>query len=488
MIPMVPTSNRTHLFPTVPPLVSEFRGVWVATVANIDWPSQPGLSPAQDEQEFTAICENAKRIHLNAIILQVRPSGDAFYASKIEPWSEFLTGKQGKAPADHWDPLKFAVKEAHHYGLELHAWFNPYRARSSAQKGLEAENHISKTHPQGVHPYGKDEWMDPGDPVIKHQTERVILDVVNRYDIDGIHMDDYFYPYPVKGKDGKEVPFPDSKTYARYRANGGELDLGDWRRSNVSSLISEVYTDVKKLKPWVKVGISPFGIYRPGVPKGIKAGVDTYADLYADTLKWFQSGWCDYFSPQLYWPISQTPQAYGTLLSWWCSVNKLGRHLWIGNFTSRITPGEGTWAPKEILDQIEMTRQSHTLVDPGATGNIHFSAETFLKNSKDINGKLLQGPYARFATVPASLWLDKGEPVSATGVKANGGHLEIQSNDLDRVRFWLVSFKTPLGWTDWDCSDAADRVVPIGATEVAVYGLDKAEVPGQEKRFQLEKR
>jgi uncharacterized lipoprotein YddW (UPF0748 family) len=215
---------------TPPPIAREFRGVWVASVANIDWPSKPGLTAWQQKAELIAILDRAVELNLNAILLQVRPAADALYDSPYEPWSAYLTGVEGRAPEPYYDPLRFAVAEAHARGLELHAWFNPYRARHPSAKSPHARTHISITHPEFVRTYGKYEWMDPGDPAVIRQTLRVMLDVVKRYDVDGIHIDDYFYPYPEIGKDSVAIPFPDSSSYAAYTKKGGRLARDDWRR------------------------------------------------------------------------------------------------------------------------------------------------------------------------------------------------------------------------------------------------------------------
>ena len=211
----------------VPPKpMREFRGVWVATVANMDWPSKPGLSTDEQQREMIAILDRARELKFNAIILQVRTSCDAFYPSELEPWSEYLTGQQGKAPEPFYDPLKMWIEQAHARGLELHAWFNPFRARHPAAT-TNAANHISKTHPEWVKQYGKYQWLDPGEPATREHTLRVIRDVVAKYDVDGVHFDDYFYPYPEKGED-----FPDEASWQRYQKSGGKLSRADWRRSN----------------------------------------------------------------------------------------------------------------------------------------------------------------------------------------------------------------------------------------------------------------
>lgn len=384
-----------------PPAPREFRAAWIATVDNIDWPSKRTLTTDAQKKELIALLDKAQALRMNAVVFQVRPSCDALYASQLEPWSEYLTSIQGQPPKPYYDPLEFAVSEAHKRGLELHAWFNPYRAWHPAGKSAPAPNHISQTHPELVKKYSNFEWLDPGEPEVQAYSLNVILDVVKRYDIDGVHIDDYFYPYPVKTK-GVDLQFPDDESWSKYIKSGGKLKRDDWRRHNVDDFIERLYSGIKKTKRWVKFGISPFGIYRPGVPEGIKAGIDQYAELYADAKKWLNKGWCDYFTPQLYWAIAQTPQSYPKLMNWWVTQNTQHRNLWIGNMSSNLS---GKWQPQEILDQIDMTRKKE-----GASGNVFFSMKAFTDDYKGIDEKLLAGPYAKSALIPSCPWLDRSVP------------------------------------------------------------------------------
>jgi uncharacterized lipoprotein YddW (UPF0748 family) len=387
-----------------PPAVRrEFRGVWVATVANIDWPSKKGLSADEQKKEFTAIVEKACKLKLNAIVLQIRPMCDALYASKLEPWSEFLTGTMGKDPG--YDPLEFAIKLAHARGLELHAWFNPYRAHHPSATSPIPDDHIVKKNSELAPKYGKHHWMNPTNPAVADRTMAVVLDVVKRYDVDGVHMDDYFYPYAEKGADDKLIPFPDDDTWAAYQKSGGELSRSDWRREAVNAFVERLYREVKKDKKWVKVGISPFGIWRPGHPPGIE-GFDQYEGLFADAKKWLNEGWVDYFTPQLYWPIKQEKQSYPKLLAWWASENTKKRHLWPGNIPSRVAQKEKGWSASELIDQIKATR-----AQDGATGNIHFSMKPLMNNLAGVADELA-AIYAEDALVPASPWLGDKPPSS----------------------------------------------------------------------------
>lgn len=384
-----------------PELRCEFRGVWVATVANIDWPSEKGLPAEQQKKELLAILDRAADMHLNAIVLQVRPMCDALYKSDLEPWSEFLTGTAGKDPG--YDPLALAVREAHARGLELHAWFNPYRARHPSATCPLPDTHLVKKRPDLAKPYGKHHWLNPTHPAVADHTLAVILDVVRRYDVDGVHLDDYFYPYAEKGEDGKLIPFPDDDTWAAYQKTGGKLSRSDWRRDAVNRFVERMYRDVKKEKKWVKVGISPFGIWRPGHPPGVE-GFDQYEGLYADAKKWLNEGWVDYFTPQLYWPIGQEKQSYPKLLAWWAGENTKKRHLWPGNIPSRVNNRARGWPAKEIAEQVRATR-----AQPGATGNIHFSMKPLMRTEGPLADAFAE-VYSEPALVPASPWLDDRPP------------------------------------------------------------------------------
>jgi uncharacterized lipoprotein YddW (UPF0748 family) len=402
--------------PPAPSPPREFRAAWVATVANIDWPSKKGLSTKEQQAELLAILDAAAKLHLNALILQIRPMCDALYASKLEPWSEYLTGRLGQAPEPYYDPLEYAVREAHARGLELHVWLNPYRAHHPSSTSAIPADHIVKRRPDLAPRYGTHHWLIPTEKEVQDHSLAVFLDVVRRYDIDGIHMDDYFYPYKEKDKAGKLIPFPDDASWSSYQKAGGKLPRDDWRRDAVNRFVERLYREVKNLKPHVKVGISPFGIWRPGHPKGI-AGLDQYAELYADAKLWLNKGWVDYWTPQLYWPIKQEKQSYPRLLAWWAGENTQGRHLWPGNIPSRVSEREKGWPATEIRDQIVLTRKQK-----GAGGNVHFSMKALLRNRGGVADELAK-LYREPALVPASPWLGKSPPAppgldrAAKGVK-----------------------------------------------------------------------
>lgn len=459
------------------PLAREFRAAWVATVANIDWPSKPGLEPAAMKSEMTAILNKADELGLNAIILQVRPSADALYLSPYEPWSWYLTGEQGKAPSDGHDPLEFAISEAHKRGIELHVWLNPYRALHPMQKGPLHPTHIGATHPQLAPKYGTYLWMDPGSDFVQDRSYSVFMDLVERYDLDGIHIDDYFYPYPIR-ENGKEVDFPDQASFSAALAKEPNLKRDEWRRRNVNRFIRRVYDGTKRRKPWVKFGISPFGIYRPGIPAGIKAGVDQYAQLYADAKLWLELGWCDYYTPQLYWPIAQEAQSFPKLLNWWHTVNPKKRHIWPGQFTSRVNPGDGNWASKEVVDQIELVRKKGV-----GGGTVHFSFKAFMNDWNGINKALKEGPYKTRAAVPASPWLGKPgrlEP-SSVAVSAQDGLVVVKTDD-ETARFVTVSLVKEGKWQLVKMGAPGDAIKVPGMTagdKVRISLLDRVSNEGR---------
>ena len=398
-----------------PPAPREFRAAWVATVANIDWPSSKGLSSAQQQAEMHSILDQAVALKLNALILQVRTSADAFYASALEPWSEYLSGTQGRAPEPFYDPLALWIEQAHARGLELHAWFNPFRARQSQAASAPAANHLSQTQPAWVKTYGDQLWIDPGERAAADHTLAVFMDVLRRYDVDGIHIDDYFYPYPVtQGQEPKvEVDFPDQPAWQRYVDGGGTLARNDWRRSNVDALVERIYAGIRSVKPWVRFGVSPFGIGRPELrPPGIQ-GFSQYHKLYADVERWLQQGWLDYLVPQLYWRMDQTAQAFAPLLDYWHAQNPQGRHIYAGLFTSRLattgTDAKSAWAPEEITNQIAAVRNRA----PGS-GHVHFSMVALLQNRQGLTDTLKTQTYDTVALVPASPWLEGGAPAAPT--------------------------------------------------------------------------
>ncbi len=460
-----------------PPVEREFRGVWVASVANIDWPSSRSLTTAEQQAELLALLDRAVALKLNAVIFQVRPAADALYASSIEPWSEYLTGAQGRAPNPYWDPLAYVIKEAHARNLELHAWFNPYRARHTDARSPLSASHIARSDPSLVKPYAGYLWMDPGEPAVRARTVRVVLDVVKRYDVDGVHIDDYFYPYPANDRRGRTIEFPDNASWQKYRRGGGTLIRADWRRQNVNSLVKALHDGIHDTKPWVRFGISPFGIWRPGYPAQIR-GLDAYTALYADARKWLREGWLDYFTPQLYWATTKMQQSYSALLGWWSDENVHRRHLWPGNFTSRAgAPGASAFPVADLMEQIRITRE-HT----GASGNVHFSMKSFLVNQAGMNDTLLAGPYASVALVPATPWLRAAAPPvptarivtrapSATGATSARPEVRVQFSTSGGTApwQWVVRLRTETAWrTVLLAGTQSTFTVPAGARASAL--------------------
>ncbi len=410
-----------------PPLpMREFRGLWIATVGNSNWPDTQHETTKQQKDELIAILDRAVKLHLNAIVLQVRPDCDALYASKIEPWSEVLTGTMGKNPG--YDPLAFAVAEAHKRGLELHAWFNPYRVRLRSLKGPIAPNHVSRTHPEIVRTYGKYLWLDPTEQATRDYSQSVIMDVVKRYDVDGIHFDDYFYPYQeheapnpkIKGDKSKLIDFPDEVSWKRYLASGGKMARNDWRRENVNTFVQSVYHAIKAEKSWVKFGISPFGIWQPGYPAQIK-GLNSYDVLYSDSRKWLANGWVDYLAPQLYWRIDAKEQSFPVLLKWWHEQNPLHHHIW---------PGMEAHPADEAVRQIQVTRKQSA--DPGV---VLWHTKTIMENKGGIADALATNAYTRSALVPASPWLGTIPP-SRPMVSAHRSSREVKVKWKSNLTPW----------------------------------------------------
>lgn len=422
---------------TAPPAIThEMRGLWVATVHNIDWPSRTTLTADQQRAELDDILDRAKATGFNAIFLQVRSAADAMYASSLEPWSASLTGTQGKDPG--YDPLAYAVTQAHARGLEVHAWINPYRAGNTSDSATLAPNHVFHTRRDLVRVYGGSLWLDPGEPEVQDQVIRVVKDIVQRYDVDGVHADDYFYPYQVKDSSGVTLDFPDSASYAK---SGSTLARDDWRRANVDQFIQRLYREVHAVKPTIDVGISPFGIWRPGNPPGV-AGLDAYATIYADSRKWLQQGWVDYLAPQLYWANGAPQQSFSALLDWWVSQNTLGRNLWPGMAAYRVNDGSANpFGATEIPDQIRITRTR-----PGATGEILYNTGGTLKKNGGAVAASIAPLYANFAIAPTSSWLDSSAPAEPT-IMVSGGTVSIAPGAGEAARWWLVRSRRGGVWS-----------------------------------------
>lgn len=433
-----------------PPVAREMRGLWIATVRNIDWPSTDTLSAEKQRSELIDIFDRAKAAGLNAIFFQVRPAADALYKSDLEPWSTYLSGRQGTDPG--YDPLAFAIEQAHARGLELHAWINPFRAgRDAKDTSLLAPGHKWNTKRHLVKVYGDQLWLDPGEPEAFEHSLAVVKDLVRRYDLDGIHMDDYFYPYPVRDSAlGGSLAFPDDGSYGR---SGSRLGLDDWRRDNIDRFVQRMYDASHAIKPQMKVSISPFGIWRPGFPANTCC-FDQYGQLYADARKWLREGWVDFFVPQLYWAIHAPQQRYEHLLDWWMGESVKGRYVWPGLATYRAAALSNNFARDEVARQVAITRTR-----PMPPGHVHFNTTTTLKRDNGVLATLTP-LYAQPALVPAMTWL----PAASAG----------------NPRFWVVQSYFAGGlfrrarWTTRIISGDSTAAGDPGADHVVVRAVDRA--------------
>ncbi|MFT4202936.1 MAG: family 10 glycosylhydrolase [Chitinophagaceae bacterium] len=380
----------------------EMRGVWVSTVINLDWPSKKGLPVEQQKQEFIRIASAQKALGTNALFVQVRPAGDAFYPSQYDPWSEYLTGTQGQAPTPFYDPLKFMIEETHKLGMEFHAWINPYRMVFDINRSSVADNHVTRQHPEWFVTYGKQKIFNPGIPEAVKYITGVVSDIVNRYDVDGIHMDDYFYPYAEYGT------FHDEAAYQQY---GRGMSLADWRRSNCNNLVKSIHDAILRNNAMVKFGVSPFGIYQnrtAATPDGsMTSGTQAYSDLYADVLLWLREGWIDYVTPQLYWEIGNRRADFTTLINWWAQ-HTYGKHLYIGEGVYRADESpSAAWR-----DKMEFPR--HLQLDrafPGKVqGQVLFTSKNILNNPNGWADSLSEHYYRKPAIVPPMSWINDVVP------------------------------------------------------------------------------
>ena len=453
----------------LPEVDREFRGAWIATVANINWPSRNNLSMAQQKAEAIELLDLLQRNNFNAVIFQARPSADAFYRSSLEPWSYFLTGTTGRDPG--YDPLDFWIKEAHKRGMELHAWINPYRAYHTTGGPITSESMVRKMPNETVKLRNGTYWFDPANTKTQDHVSEVIKDLVKRYDLDGIHLDDYFYPYKEynSGRD-----FPDDSSWNAYLKQGGTLPKADWRRANVNQFVKRIYDEIKAEKSFVKFGISPFGIWKSGYPADVR-GSSQYDELYADAKLWLNQGWIDYFSPQLYWKING-PQNFNSLLSWWNDENIKKRHLWPGLNTVGVRGVVDR--PAEIVGQVNSIRQ-HL---PNSKGEIHYSVAG-LTNDYKMQEVLINGPYKRKALVPKSFWLKADtleapkldfRNVNASEIIATWSH-----PNENRVFHWLLYTQYGGKW-EAEILNSGDRMRSIqknkngqSLTGIAVRAVDR---------------
>lgn len=418
------TIHAQENYSLITPPKREFRAAWIATVGNIDWPSKRGLSAQQQQQEFTNYLDFLQTHGFNAVIVQIRPAADAFYPSPYEPWSVYLTGKQGLAPFPKYDPLLFMINETHKRNMEFHAWFNPFRALVNSNLNPNPSNHVTRTHPDWIINYGGKGYFDPGNPEAKNYILNVIMDVVKRYDIDGVHLDDYFYPYKIAGQ-----TFNDRTSYKKY---GNGLALADWRRNNVNLFVSQIYNLIKKEKYWVKFGISPFGIWRniKDDPEGSATnGSSCYDELYSDVKLWIKNKWVDYVAPQLYWENNHPVAPYNVLLPWWLK-NKGERQVYIGLGIYRMVNAKsGVWSnPNEILKQIRMLRAQK------ADGVVMYSISNFNKISAALEDSLKMSYFGTIAIPPTMPWLNNKAPQQPT--------VKISKNNIGSQLNWEINNPT----------------------------------------------
>lgn len=438
----------------------EMRGLFVATVWNIDWPSRTGLSASAQQAEIVALLDHAQAANMNAVYVQLRPEGDALYASSLEPWSKWLTGTQGVDPG--YDPLQTWLDEAHARNIEVHGWLNPYRARAGSEStsGLAA-GHPARDFPTYTYAYGGDVWLDPAAAPVRQRVLDVIADLVDNYAIDGVVFDDYFYPYPDDGD------FPDDATWNAYRSGGGTLSRADWRRENTATLIGEVHDLLATTAPEVRFGVSPFGIWRPGHPAGI-SGLDPYESLYADPLHWIEEGWLDYVAPQLYWETGNSGQEYGLLLPWWDDQLSADTYLFPANYLSQLGTSS-TWTLAEFTAQVDIARDpdnEHT------AGQFWYSASPLLDGASGLADALLR--WYPSPVLPPTVQAVKGNVVAPPEVRVSNGTLSWTARA--GLRAVCVYVRTGDAWILQAIvpADAGSMTLPAG--EYAVSAVDEGDV------------
>lgn len=430
----------------------EFRGAWIHVIGQNQWMNK---SPQQQrdyiDQEFGRLYDAG----CNAVIFQVRPTADALYKSEYEPWSSWLTGKRGKAPSEDWDPLAYAIESAHSLGMELHAWLNPYRVTSNPKEELP-DNHLSKQHPERFVKFDGKVFFDPAYQENRDFICTIVNDIVTRYDVDAIHIDDYFYPYPAS--DGTKFNADD----ASYNKFGKGMNRGDWRRKNVDMLIEQLNRTIKNAKPWVRFGVSPFGIWRnkKNDPRGSDSnGLQNYDDLYADVLLWAKNGWIDYIAPQLYWQLDLKVAPSRHLAKWW-DENCEGVDVYIGQDTKRTmdTPDSGTGSPNELGTKIKLSRDLKNI-----KGNVWWHGYWVADNYKGVRDKLASDYQSTFA-LPPVYGNPAARPEAVKGLKF--------INDGERV---LLSWQKPAQGARMKDTDAVKYVVYEFLPGEDVNNLEKAE-------------
>jgi len=435
----------------------EFRCVWIATVTNIDWPSS-GSAPDVQKKAMITLLDQLKAANINAVLFQVRTECDALYNSSYEPWSYWLTGTQGKAPSPYYDPLEFVVTEGHKRGMEVHAWINPYRAVKTVGSYTASSQHVSVQHPEWIVTYSNLKVLNPGIPEVREYDTKIIMDIVRRYDIDGIHFDDYFYPYPATG-----YTFQDDATFQQY--NRGFTDKGDWRRDNVNLLVKMVHDSIQAVKPYVKFGISPFGIWKSGYPSGI-SGMSAYSDIYCDALAWLNQKTVDYITPQLYWKIGGG-QDYTKLMPWWgTQAANNGRHFYPGHAIYQIS----SWGASEMPNQIKLDKGN-----ANCQGSVLYSAQYIPSNPLGFADSLKNNYYKYPALWPVMKWKDtlppnpvqnvRYEKLASTGSYGLKWDQPVPASDKDQgAKFVVYKFKTS-NISNADLDNPANIYAVIASTE-----------------------
>ncbi len=451
----------------------EMRGVWVATVKNLDWPSKPGLSPTIQKQEIDNILTHLKSLGFNAVFLQVRPSSDAFYKSSIEPWSKYLTGKQGMAPKPFYDPLEYWITAANKLGIEVHAWINPFRLTTNLEEELVA-NHPLLKHPEWIVEYRNGLVLDPGFPKVQKYINSVIADLTTNYDIAGIHMDDYFYPYPVK-----DVDFPDSVSHSLYCDTSVFKTTAEWRRDNVNHTVESIYKTIKRVKPWVSFGVSPFGVWRniADDPEGSNttAGVTNYDHLNADILTWLKNGWVDYIAPQIYWYMEHPAASFKTLSQWW-DKNSYSTPIYAGLSLYKINGDKPEWQnPAEAPNQIKLGRELESL-----KGNLYFRYAFLKRDILGLQDSLKHKYYSTPALTPVTNGNVDIPSISVNRVRASRKKLKwkVKKEDLNNIKYFVVySYSQNEDFNP----GSAKQIVSI--TGLNYIPLNKSEKNSRQKRY-----
>jgi uncharacterized lipoprotein YddW (UPF0748 family) len=448
----------------VAPPKRELRGVWIATVDNIDWPRRGDYNPISQKKHFLDILDAHQRTGINAVFVQVRDAADAYYSRGNEPWSEWLTGRQGRAPEPFYDPLDFMIEEAHARRMECHAWLNLNRAVFNKLARSVAPDHISRRRPDWLLTYGDLTLFDMGRPDVRDYITGVVTNLVRQYDLDGIHFDDYFYPYVIAGQ-----TLRDGHTFRQYP--NGYKKLDDWRRNNCDLLIRQIADSIRAVNPRVKFGISPFGVWRNRGedPDGseTRGGTTSFRDLYADTRRWIREGWIDYIAPQVYFDRGHRQVPYGPLVDWWAR-NSYGRHLYVGQGAYRMGGKEKSWQSRsELPEQLRFNRAR-----PAVQGSLYFSSRSLTENYGGFQDSLRRDFYRLPALVPPMTWKDSIPPGRPTAIRATREEEDVvlswvppvPAPDGESARYFVLYRFAPGTEPDWEAAEAIRAILPADQT------------------------